>query len=497
MASTRTSLALSFAEKYVSLFIQLGTVIVLARLLSPLETGMYSVAAGMVNIAQAIRDFGAGSYVVQEKELTRARLASALWVSVSLGAGLCLLFAGSAPLIAAAFSEPRLAGIITVMSLNFVTVGFASIGAARLRREMNFRALSLIGIASVAVHSTASIVLAALGFGAMGMAWASVLGVGSGLAGNLIVHRDLILAPTLREWRRVCGFGVLVMTSTIFGEIGARAPDVVIGRVLGIETAGFFSRGNGLITLFEQAFLGAVMPVAGASLARSHRDGERLDSPFLTMLSLLVVTAWPVLAVIAVLAQPIITVMFGPVWLPSVVVATPLCVAGAFLVVGRVVAALLVGIGAVRLLAAQQGFGVPLRVAGLAAGALWGMREAAWGFAAGSALHAVWSVWLAGRVAGLSLSRSARALGGGCAAAASAMALPFLLSLTGSDAQWGPFADSLVVAILALLGWLVFVALSGHAIVGEIRRLGLELRGRLSRVKKKQSQSFRIAPADE
>jgi O-antigen/teichoic acid export membrane protein len=453
--------------------------VVLARLLTPLETGLYSVAAGMVNIAQTVRDFGAGNYILQEKELTRSRLAAALWVSVGLGGLLGLLFLVAAPAIAANFHNARLREIIDVLSLNFVIVGFTAIGSAQLRREMNFRALSVIGIVRVIAQSVMSVVMAALGYGALGMAWSSVLGVATGLAGVLIARGGGLMMPDFREWRRVCGFGALSMTGSVLSEVAFRAPDVVIGRMLGFEMAGFFSRGNGLITLYEQAFLNAVMPVVSASLATQHRDGKRLAEPFDTALGLITVTAWPILAVMAALATPMITVMFGDTWLRSVAVARPLCLAGAFLVAARTASSLMIGMGAVRSMVTLQAIGVPLRVAGLAVGAAWSISGAAWGFAAACVVHAALSLWLARNLIRLSLRRTLATLGASAMATACtmALALPVLLIVPPS---FGPFLLSGAVALAALAGWFGFVAVSGHPIGAEIRSMWPALRQRLS-----------------
>jgi O-antigen/teichoic acid export membrane protein len=451
---------------------------VLARLLTPVETGLFSVAAGLVNIAQAVRDFGVGNYILQERDLTRSRLAAALWVSVGLGCLLCVAFVAAAPAIAAAFHDPRLRRIVMVLSLNFIIVGFAAFGSAQMRREMNFRALSVIGIVSAAAGSVMSVIMAALGFGALGMAWSSVIGVATGLAGVLLVQRGALLMPDLREWRRVCGFGAMSMTGTILSEIAFRAPDVVIGRMLGFAMAGYFSRGNGLITLFEQAFLNAVMPVVSASLATQHRDGKRLAEPFNAALGLITVTSWPLLAVMAALATPMIMVMFGDTWLRSVAVARPLCLAGAFLVAARTGSALMIATGAMRSLVILQAIGVPLRVAGLAVGAAWGISGAAWGFAATCVVHAALSLWLVRSLTRLSLSRTAATLGGSTLATVCTMAaaLPVLLA---APPWFGQFLLSGAVALAGLTGWLAFVAVSGHPIGAEIRGVWPLLRQRL------------------
>ena len=77
MASVRASLLFSFADRYGNLVINIISTVALARLLSPVETGLYSIAAGLINIAQSFREFGISTYILQERDLTREKLASA------------------------------------------------------------------------------------------------------------------------------------------------------------------------------------------------------------------------------------------------------------------------------------------------------------------------------------------------------------------------------------------------------------------------------------
>jgi O-antigen/teichoic acid export membrane protein len=92
MAGARLSLAVAFAEKYTVLVLATAGSIVMARLLTPHEIGVYAIAAVAAGIAQVLRDFGVGQYLVATKELGRVELRAALTVSLLsasvLGAGL-------------------------------------------------------------------------------------------------------------------------------------------------------------------------------------------------------------------------------------------------------------------------------------------------------------------------------------------------------------------------------------------------------------------------
>ena len=95
----RSALAYSFGTRYAATAVQFLSTLILARLLSPSEIGIYSVGASVIMIAHTLRDFGTSSYVIQEPELTPSRLRTAFTLTV--GVAWCLamaIYLAAAPL---------------------------------------------------------------------------------------------------------------------------------------------------------------------------------------------------------------------------------------------------------------------------------------------------------------------------------------------------------------------------------------------------------------
>jgi O-antigen/teichoic acid export membrane protein len=469
MAGVRGSLLLSFGEKYSILAINVVATVILARLLTPAETGLYSVAAGIINIAQVLRDFGVGNYIIQESDLTRRRLSTALGISVILGFAIAAAFVGAAGPMAVAFHEPRLKTVILIMSLNFVLVAFASIGTARLHRDMNFHAALRIGIVSAAAHATTSIVMASHGYGAVGMAWASVVGIVVYLVGNYACYaEDIFLLPRLGEWRRVVGFGMLASGGYVLQEMGQRASDVIVGRFLGFGAAGLFSRASGLITLFQQALMNAITPVALSALARLKRDGRELTEPFIRFLGYTTIVAWPLLGMMALLATPIIRVAFGTQWVASVGSAQILCLAAAIAVLGRVSITLFTAAGAVRRLFVVQLVAMPFLIGAIALGASFSIEAAAAGTAVGSLAHAFYSLHQVNRSIATTWRQIGVTLGRSLLVTIGSLALPLAVILhfgLSPDHFW---PQSLVAGFGGILCWIASIFTLRHPFRNEI-----------------------------
>jgi len=82
--SVRRSLALSFAARATTSLVTLGASMILARLLTPAETGIYAVGFAVMMLLEMLREFGVGSYLIRERELDRGKIRAAFTVTLLL-----------------------------------------------------------------------------------------------------------------------------------------------------------------------------------------------------------------------------------------------------------------------------------------------------------------------------------------------------------------------------------------------------------------------------
>ena len=80
MSSVRQKVALQFIVSNLALVANFVLTIVLARLLSPHDIGIFSMSAVLMAVAHVFRDFGVTAFIKREKELTSESLRNALGV---------------------------------------------------------------------------------------------------------------------------------------------------------------------------------------------------------------------------------------------------------------------------------------------------------------------------------------------------------------------------------------------------------------------------------
>ncbi len=355
MTSVRISLLISLAEKYSVTVINIISTVIIARLLTPLEIGVYSVGLAFVAIAHTLRDFGVGNYLIQEKDLTEDRIRTAAGVTLLLAWSLALLLALGSGLISEIYSKPEMRSVLLILSLSFVIIPFSSPTLALLRRDMAFKALYQIRIVSAIVHSSVAVVLAWLGYSFESLAWASLAGV-STTAIIAAFHRPKmgIIWPNLVEWRHVASFGGKSSLDALITQIGMNAIDLIGGRLLGFAAVGIFSRAQGLISMFSREFTSAVGQVALPAFAAGHRAGLDLKEPYLKAVGTLTLFAWPFYGFLAFMAYPIIRIMFGDQWDAAVPLVQILAVAGVSASTWALCGQILLGMGKINELLKAQ-----------------------------------------------------------------------------------------------------------------------------------------------
>lgn len=332
MTTVRKSVAINMAQNYGVMALQFVSSIILARILSPSEIGIYSVAASLIALAQAVRDFGVGQYIIQEKELTDERIRSAFAVSITIASALALVTASCALPAAAFYKEPGISNILYLLSLNFLIIPFGQISLACLQREMNFMPIAAAKITAAIAYAITVLSLAYMGFSYMSLAWASIAGTLASVAIATIYRpKHLPWLPSTTQLSRVLNFGSFAVGTNLAGSFAKGTPDMVVGRLVDMTSVGLLSRANGLVEIFNQGIMNAVWSVALPHFSKTVRENGDVKTEFLHAAEIITGVAWSFFITLAILAEPLTLLLYGDKWALSIPLVKWIC-AGYFII---------------------------------------------------------------------------------------------------------------------------------------------------------------------
>lgn len=211
-----------------------------------------------------------------------------------------------------------------LLSCNFLLLPLGTVGMAILRRKMSFDKIFHVNLISAVIQSVVSITMAFMGFSFMSLAWGGVANV---LVSVILVnlYQSNVILPSFQGFKNIFRFGAYSSIASLAIEFGNSAPDIVIGRVLGFNAVGLFSRGMGLVTLFNRVVSSAVYKVSVPMFARKNRINLDLRDSYILTINYLLGLAWPFYSFLGLTAYPIIDALYGSQWTPAVPIVQILC----------------------------------------------------------------------------------------------------------------------------------------------------------------------------
>lgn len=384
--------------------LQLVSLSVLARLLSPEDFGLVAMVTAVIGVSEILRDFGLSTAAIQAKRLSGGERTNLFWANVALGLGCAILIVAFAPLIVQFYGDDRLHVIILSLCWVFVVSGASTQFKAELTRSLRFKALAVADVGAQACGIVAAITCAMLG----GRYWAIVL------QQITFIVMTMALSAALCRWRpglpkrgvsirRFFRFGAGFLGTQVLAYSTKNADNVAIGAYIGAEPLGLYSRAYQLLMTPLSQINTPMTRVALPILARVQDDDATFQRYLLRAQLVGCYLTATASALVAGLAVPIVAVLFGPGWEGVAPILMILAFGGVFRAVGSIPYWIFLSRG----LTSQQFLMYlvvrPVLIAMIVAGVPWGVRGVAAGCSLGYVLDWGVQLWWSGRCARLSV----------------------------------------------------------------------------------------------
>lgn len=304
--------------------------VLLARLLFPEDFGIVAMAMIFFEMSSVFVESGFSTALIREKEISEIDRSTTFifnLVSSFVLYGALYLFA---PLISSFFEEPLLTAVIRVMGLNLIVGALAIVQTSTLSHKVDFRTQAMARFGAILLSGVVGVVMALQGQGV----WALV----ARILIMAIVHTLLLWklspwSPSMRfskeSFRKLFGFGSKILLAGLLDRFFTEANKLVIGKYFAAATLGFYTQAAAFVNMAINTLFRTIQTVSYPVLSKLQGDLPRLKSAFRTILRLSSFVILPVLALLGVLAEPIVALLLGAKWAPSVPYLQLLCIAGA------------------------------------------------------------------------------------------------------------------------------------------------------------------------
>ena len=323
MSKVRKALFFTILGQQSMQIINLISVVVLARLLTPAEIGVYALASSVAILAIELRSLGVGQYLIREEVINEQKIRSSIGVMILISWGLGALLFISAPFIRDFYGEPALTTLLWIIAIGFFLAPFTSVPHALLSRDMKFQQLFMVKLLSNIALTGSTIAMVLLGLSYYGLALGILVGaIAEFLIINYYAPKDMPWRPSFKGIGQQIHFGMFISISQLFTRFSESISDLVIGRAGTMADVGLFSRGLGLILFLNKLVVTAAGPVILPYLSDIKREGNSVSDAYLRVIILQAAFSLPVFAIVNIAAYPIIRIMFGDQWDVAIPIAS-------------------------------------------------------------------------------------------------------------------------------------------------------------------------------
>lgn len=328
--------------------LQLVTLTVLARLLSPADFGLMGMIMVVIGFAGSFADMGISNAIIHRQDTTREQLSSLYWLNIFAGVIVFCIVCASNPLIVKFYREPRLIKLLYLTAIIFLITPIGQQFQIILQKELRFNRLVKIEIVSALINSLVAIASAFAGLGVFSLIWGQLASASAKVI--------MLLGVGWQQWRPsfhfakcdlkgYLSFGIYQMGERTINYLNSNFDYLLIGSTLGASALGYYTLAYNLILKPTSLINPVITKVAFPVFSLIQNEKEKLRIGYLKILKLLSTIIFPMMVGLAVVAPLVVSIIFGEQWLQSIILIQILTIVGLFRSVGNPVGSLLLAKG--------------------------------------------------------------------------------------------------------------------------------------------------------
>jgi lipopolysaccharide exporter len=296
--------------------LQLGAQIALARLLGPGNYGVYGISLTVLTFV-AFLSGGAFSWsLMLAPTLSRDDIRFSFTWQMVAGVLAAIAMYAAAPAIAGFFGDPRVEGMVQLLSLASLLSAASAPATCLLQRDLNFRVLGLVQLASYAAgYLCVGIPMALNGYGAYALGAACVVQAGVTLVAAYAARPHPVRPLFSHAGGSVAlKTGQAVFLTNVVNWLLTNLDRVVIGRVLNPHAVGLYTVAYNLASIPNVLLVGALQPAFLAAGAKLQQEPGRLAQGWLWGVACVLVLVTPAAVVLGLLSADLVALLYGPAW---------------------------------------------------------------------------------------------------------------------------------------------------------------------------------------
>lgn len=306
-------------SKYSGIVVSLLVTAVLARVLSPSDFGIIAIATVFIMFFSILSDLGMGAAIVQIRDLDENDLNHLFSFSVYLAFVLGLFFFLCSPLIALYYDNATLKVVCWLLSLNVVFSTLNLVPNALLLKFKRFKFIAVRTFLIQLILGVISVILALGGLGIYALLVNPVLGAFIIFLVNFKQYpQKFFFCLHKSSIKKIASFSFYQFAFSFINYFTRNLDKLLIGRVMGLLTLGFYEKSYRLMLLPLQNITSVITPVMHPVFADFQNDSQMQRNKYLEILKMLSLIGFPLTVFLYFTASELILIVFGDQWKASI-----------------------------------------------------------------------------------------------------------------------------------------------------------------------------------
>lgn len=302
--------------------------ILLARILTPVEFGLVGLTIIFITIAQVIAEGGLSYALIRRQDCTKKDFSTVFYFNITLSILLYVLIYTFSPFIATFFNQPILSQIIKLLAISIVIGSITSVQQTILTKKINFKVQAIISLIAVLLSGTISIYLAIKGYGVWSLVWRTL--INQGVRSILLIFHNRwvpLFCIDSSSLKAMLHFGYKFMIINLLNVISKNIYNAIIGKSYSPTTLGYYTTADNCVSMASNTTSLIINKVAYPVLSKVNDNVAQLKQTARNFLSLSMLFSFALMIYLAVAAKPIIMLLLGEKWVASAPFLQLLCFA--------------------------------------------------------------------------------------------------------------------------------------------------------------------------
>ncbi len=292
--------------------------LVIARILSPSQFGVFGIAVLMLSLIETLTETGINVVLVQKKEKIDEYISTA-WI-ISIGRGLIIFLAIfiSAGFVSSFFKSEEAKNLLVLISFVPLIRGFINPSVAKFQKELNFKKEFFYRISVVIVETLISLVLVIATKDPISLVWALVVGaIFEVIISFVIVKPRPKLTFDKNIFKDIISHSKWITSSGIFSYLFANGDNIVVGRVLGTSSLGIYDMAYTIALLPTTELAEVVAKVTFPVYVQFAEDKKRLRRAYMKTTVTIAAATLPLVLLFIFFPTELIRIFLGEKWIEA------------------------------------------------------------------------------------------------------------------------------------------------------------------------------------